>query len=1120
MVKITTARLLHYAIAVFTVVLTILFMLLLHQAIDVTTSPFLLFFVPIIVSTLFGGLEMGVLATILTTLAIAYFFLPPFYNLLIYKKESLRIILFVGQGILFSGLIDIYQNSKRKIEANFRKLQTKEETLRLAVDAAYMGTWDWNVQTGKVVWSETHEILFGLKPGTFKGNYQTFLELIHPEDRASISAAIDISLNSKTDYKNEFRVIWPDGSIHWLAGRGKFFYDRTGKPTRKIGVIWEIGDRKKIENAQKFMSEASKLLASSLDYEITLASIVKLAVPEIADWCAIDILQEDNSIQRLAVAHVDPAKVELAYKLHRRYPPNLDRDRDPAINALRTGKPELASEISDSMLANSARDPEHLEILRQLNLRSYIVVPLVARGRSLGVITFVTAESGKIYQLSDLSLAEELAQCAAFAIDNARLYRDSEAARLAAQEAERRKDESLALLDSLVATAPIGFAFFDPKLRCVRMNDYIAAINGVPVAESIDRTMREFLPEFADIVEPIFQQILHTGEPILNVEISGETKANIGEQHALANYYPVYSPDKSLLGIGVVLANITTLKKQEEAVRQSEARLRRLVESNIIGVVFADMEKITEANNAFLEMVGYSREDLLAGKIRWRKITPSEYFQVDMQAVDQLLKDRFCTPFEKEYIRPDGSRVSVLIGAATVQTEPLEWICFILDITPIKQLEKALRHKADELEQASRMKDEFLAVVSHELRSPLNAILGWSNMLRSRNLNEDMMGKALETIERNARSQKQLIEDLLDVSRIITGKLCLKLQPIDIAPIAQTVIESLHPTAQAKDISLTFNFDLAVGKISADPERLQQIIWNLVSNAIKFTPAGGRVEVSILLAENSETGESIDSKLCTGGFSKQPLLPIENLGAKPTPTNSKLPNYAQITVTDTGMGISAEFLPYVFDRFRQADSTTTRSYGGLGLGLSIVRNLVELHGGNVSVTSPGKGQGATFTVKLPILKNARSKAGSRLQNTNDDRCFSENTSLEPLQGLRLLVVDDDLDAREFLSTALQTYGAQVKTVASAQEALSAIEEYKPDVLVSDIGMPQEDGYSLIRKVRSLSETQGGTIPAVALTAYARGEDRNRAIAEGFQMHFSKPIEPSQLVKALATLIER
>jgi PAS domain S-box-containing protein len=385
-----------------------------------------------------------------------------------------------------------------------------------------------------------------------------------------------------------------------------------------------------------------------------------------------------------------------------------------------------------------------------------------------------------------------------------------------------------------------------------------------------------------------------------------------------------------------------------------------------------------------------------------------------------------------------------------------------------------------EAQESSRLKDEFLATVSHELRTPLTAILGWAHMLRTGQLGGDDALKAIETIERNARTQSQLIDDLLDVSRIITGKLRIDVRPVDPNSFIETAIEAVRPAAEAKEVRVQRIMDTGVVTVSGDPIRLQQVIWNLLSNAIKFTPRGGRVQVRM---------ERINSHI-------------------------------EISVSDSGAGIAPEFLPYVFDRFRQADQRTTRQHGGLGLGLAIVRHLIELHGGSVRAESPGLNQGATFTLLLPVAPVYQSVGqGERVHPAARD-ILPVYECPDRLDGLRVLVVDDEPDTRELLKAGLGQCGAEVTAVGSAAEALEAIAAAVPDLLISDIGMPGEDGYELIRRVRKLPAAGGGKAPAIALTAYARVEDRMQALRAGYQMHVTKPVEMAELVAVAASLVQR
>jgi PAS domain S-box-containing protein len=385
-----------------------------------------------------------------------------------------------------------------------------------------------------------------------------------------------------------------------------------------------------------------------------------------------------------------------------------------------------------------------------------------------------------------------------------------------------------------------------------------------------------------------------------------------------------------------------------------------------------------------------------------------------------------------------------------------------------------------EAQESSRLKDEFLATVSHELRTPLTAVLGWAYLLRTNQFNDGGAAKALETIERNARAQAQLIDDLLDVSRSITGKLRLDVRPVDPNSFIESAIEAVSPAAEAKGVRVQKIMDTGVVTVSGDPVRLQQVVWNLLSNAIKFTPRGGRVQIRL---------ERVNSHI-------------------------------EIAVSDSGAGIVPEFLPYVFDRFRQADQRTTRHHGGLGLGLAIVRHLVELHGGTVRAESPGEGKGATFTVLLPVAPVYQTVGSDERVHPAARDTLPLYECPDRLDALRVLVVDDEPDTRELLKAGLGQCGAEVMAVGSVVEALEAFEMGAPDVLISDIGMPGEDGYELIRKVRALPAENGGRVPAIALTAYARTEDRMQALRAGYQMHVPKPVELAELVAVVASLVQR
>lgn len=517
--------------------------------------------------------------------------------------------------------------------------------------------------------------------------------------------------------------------------------------------------------------------------------------------------------------------------------------------------------------------------------------------------------------------------------------------------------------------------------------------------------------------------------------------------------------------------------------RESEERFRSLSACSPVGIFMTDIAgNFTYMNPRWQVICGATLE---CSRASWlQSVHPEDRHQVltDWSAwtsQSQEYSNEFRLQSQEGIVRWVHVRSSPMLSD---QGELLGHVGTLEDITERKQAEVAQtqfirEHEArQQAEAANRLKDEFLATLSHELRTPLNSMLGWARLLRSRRYDEKTTVRALETIERNAKSQAQLIEDILDVSRITQGKLRLYLNPVNLASVLEAAINGVRPAAEAKGIQLEFVLNPLMDLVLADSNRLQQVIWNLLSNAIKFTPAGGKVEVRCL-----HTG-----------------------------------THAEIRVIDTGIGISPDFLPYVFDRFRQADGTTTRSHGGLGLGLAIVRHLVKLHGGTVEVYSDGEGQGAMFSVKLLFADSYQKTSDFQHQQSPEGNGVAI-ANKPSLAGLQVLVVDDDPDTRDFLTTVLEQQGAKVTAVTSASEALESLQKLIPDILVSDIGMPGEDGYGLIRKVRALQAEQGGKIPAIALTAYASAEERTRVLSAGFQMHLPKPVEPAELITIVASM---
>lgn len=629
-----------------------------------------------------------------------------------------------------------------------------------------------------------------------------WLDAVHQSHRTRVAQAWDAALGAGKVYEDEYLLRQADNSYRWFVDKTVPILGDDGRIEEWIGTAIDVHEQHVVQEGLTFLAKANEIFASSLDYRETLKNVTFLAVPRIADWCAVDMVTEggEQLWNRLAVAHADPEKIALAEELYRKFPP--DPETDVIYRVMRTGTPELVSLVPDEMLVQAARSDEHLRIIRELGIMSFMIVPLRSRGEVVGTITFVASD--RRYSERDLAQAEELAHRASIAIENARLY-------------------------------------------------------------------------------------------------------------------------------------------------------------------------------------------------------------------------------------------------SAAQT-------------------------------ANRAKDEFLATLSHELRTPMTAVLGWSRMLKL-GLSETEAQVAVEAIEQSASAQAQLIEDVLDVSRIMSGKLTFDPRPTDLRTVALAAMTTVHPAAVAKDIEILTAIPPMLPPVPGDEGRLQQVAWNLLANAIKFTPRGGTV--TLRLAHEGSV--------------------------------------VRMVVTDTGEGIDRAFLPYVFEPFRQADSSTTRPHGGIGLGLAIVRSLVEMHGGRIRVTSEGKGRGATFTVELPVLEAAPAIGAT---STSERAVLpAASASLPALTDVTVLVVDDQQFTRDVVAAILRRTGAVVQTASSVREALQTFRKLEPHIVVCDIAMPDEDGYVFLREVRGRADALR-TTPILALTAFGRPEDRLLALDAGFDAYLKKPVDPAELAQSVQRLAAR
>lgn len=630
---------------------------------------------------------------------------------------------------------------------------------------------------------------------------------------------------------------------------------------------------------------------------------------------------------------------------------------------------------------------------------------------------------------------------------------------------------------------------FDRECKLIAWNRAMQRISGLSSDEVMGKRVVDFFPFLREPgSDACFSAALEGKELVSQNHPYGPSETGIFESH----YSPLYDEHNQIAGGIAVITDITARKQAEEAAHTAYRQLSFHVESSPLAVVEWDSDfRVSRWSQSAERLFGWKAEEVIGKHVNeWRFV-----FADDVDAV-ALVTNRQREGVEVQGIQRNRNYTregSVLYcewynSVLRDDREKLvSVLSLVLDVTARQSAEEeraaSLLRERDarrHAEEADRLKDEFLATLSHELRTPLTSILGWASMIRNGEVEGSNAARAIETIERNARSQARLIDDLLDVSRIITGNLRLDMHPLNLAPIVEAALDALRPTADVKGIRLQTRFVPEECLVKGDPNRLRQVIWNLLSNAIKFTQRGGSVNIELNCIEST----------------------------------------ARLKVSDTGDGISAEFLPYVFDRFRQAEGSISRKQGGLGLGLAVARHLVELHGGTITAESEGIGKGSVFSVDLPLGQERRDPARAEERRREGERRRSRSGGVVRLDGVHVLLVEDDDDSRKLLGTMLKRYGARVTSTKSAEEALRVFEDELPDVMISDIGMPDQDGYELVRKLRALPAEKGGAVPAIALTGYASRKDRERALNSGYQQHMAKPIEQADLIKSIAALIGR
>ncbi len=690
-----------------------------------------------------------------------------------------------------SGAVLVFRDVTERRQQD-QSLRENETRLRLALEAGHMGVFDRNLHTNEVQWTDNLEAILGLAPNTFGKTFEAFRNLVHPDDRQAVEETVQRAIDERSKYEIEFRSIWPDGSIHWYVSKARIFTDSQGEPLRVVGVCLDVSERKRSEETSRFLSDASAVLSATVDYESTFRQVAQLSVPFFADWCIVDIVNKDGQLERVAIVHQDPVKLQAALGIKHRFELRADAPYS-APNASRSGQSYLVSDITDEMLAAFTQNAEHFQLMRRLNLKSYIAVPVVARGKPLGVISFLTADSQRRYGAADLALAEDLAYRTGIALDNSHLYQ--------------------------------------------------------------------------------------------------------------------------------------------------------------------------------------------------------------------------------------------------------------------------------ELREADRLKDEFLAMLAHELRNPLAPIRNALFIIGSPGVEPQTTQQVLSIAERQVQHMARLLDDLLDVSRISRGRIELRKETVDVARVIQLAIEAVQPLVDEGHHELTVTLPPQPTELVADPTRLEQILTNLLNNACKYTEPGGHIWLS-----------------------------AERQGPD-----------VVIRVKDTGIGISQEMLPRIFNLFVQADRQLDRSRGGVGIGLTLVRRLVELHGGTIEASSPGLGQGSEFVVRLPAT--ATDIPDSKPLTTT----IAETQASSP-PAHRVLVVDDNPDAANSLAILIRMSGCEVVAAFDGPSAIVLAKEFLPTLIFLDIGMPGMDGCEVARLMRQDATLRN--VQLVAVTGWGQPEDRERTAAAGIDQHLVKPIEPAALHKVL------
>ncbi len=974
-----------------------------------------------------------------------------FENRYRHKDGSYRWLLWKAQlysqgQVLYGAAVDITERKQRE-----QALRQSEAQLRLAIEIAHLGTWRCDLGTNLVELDGRMREIWGEKEDTTLLPLSQVMERIHPEDRPQVTSAISAALDSLSsgNYEIDYRIVWDDGTERWISANGQVIFAGEGEFRQVIeflGTALDITERKWAEQALRRSEEQSRNILESIDdgflalnqhWQFTYInqSAEALLARASGDLIGKDFWQEFSGFSgsEFEQMYRGVMRERVARSLTAFYP---DHERwyevrtYPAANGItiyfRDVTEKIQAEEALRASETALRASEDRFRLMVESAKEYAIFTLDLNGS----ITSWNAGAERLLGYQEAEIIGRDAHILYTSEDNERGRADWEmqTARTQGQAVNecwhRRKDGSRFWGSGLVMPLQTEAGIMQGFVKIMQ-----------------DKTKQRQAEQRFRLLYDTTSDLLATEQPLT---LMHNLFAKLSAQLELDCYYNYMVKEKDNCQI-LHLSNyegISDAEAQSLEWIELGQYLCGLVAQKRQQIVFDQTQLSSHPNAQLVCAVGitaYAGQPLivhgrLLGTLSFASRTRNHF-----------------TPGEINLLQSTCDQMAIALERTNL-------------ITSIQQ-------QAEQLQRANQLKDEFLAVLSHELRSPLNPILGWARLLQTGKLNAERQADALATIERNAKLQSQLIEDLLDISRIMQGKLSLTVAPINLTFVISSALETVRLAASAKNIKIVLDLDNTIAPISGDAVRLQQVVWNLLTNAVKFTPHSGQVTIG--------------------------LRQVDRL--------------AQIRVIDTGKGIAPNFLPHVFEYFRQEDGSTTRRFGGLGLGLAIVRQIVEMHGGTVKAESKGENQGATFIVQLPLTPQA-------VPLVPEPTIVPADTAA-PLDNIQILLVDDDFDTREFQAFLLEQSGAKVTAVASGLEALQTLEQLIPDVLVSDVGMADMDGYMLMQLLRARPPNQGGAIPAIALTAYAAEVDRLRAIEAGFQAFVTKPVEAETLVKTLITLLD-